>query len=249
VQEQLIKLVQLQKISLRISYLESETDRIPGLIRLAGEKIKGSEEKVLNLRNRLEESQKENRRLAGLLDGVQQSIADYKSKLNNSKEIRTNEQYRAMLKQIDGAENESYQLLEQQLECEDQAKQVKIELKEQEKELARIRTECSQDQAKLEADRERMDAEKQDLLEQLSGVEAGLDAQVLANFRRVAAARGGVGLAELREDACKACHVRLRPQVVCEVKLNNQLMHCDNCKRIMFWPAGMPHGKPREKAC
>jgi predicted nucleic acid-binding Zn-ribbon protein len=32
-----------------------------------------------------------------------------------------------------------------------------------------------------------------------------------------------------------ACHVRLRPQLVCEAKLYTEVMHCDNCKRILLW--------------
>lgn|GEM_PF-2561336 len=245
-EEQLKKLLELQRLSLRVVQMDAEMETIPGRIEEAGVKIKASEEKAAGLKGQKEEAEKEVRRLGGQMEDAQQKISGYKSKLN-SKDIKTNEQYRAMEKQIEQAEESSYQILEQQYEAEELVKRVSSEMKQHETEHRDVVGECEQERAVLEEKRKGMAAERDELAGRIGALEDAIDPATLSVFKRVAAVRHGVGLARVVGETCMACHVRLRPQLVCEVKLLTELHHCDNCKRILFW-AGNQAAAPASEA-
>ena len=40
--------------------------------------------------------------------------------------------------------------------------------------------------------------------------------------------------AEVKNELCSACHVRIRPQVYAELLRNEEIHVCDSCSRILF---------------
>lgn len=239
-EEQLKKLLELQQLSLLTVQMQSEMETIPGRIELTGEKLRTSDEKTAELEGQLEEAGKEARSLGGQLEELQEKISGYKGKLNNSKEITTNAQYRAMERQIEGAEESSYKIFESQYEVEELSKRIASELQRHKADHELVRKQCEEERRALEAKRDKIDAEKGGLANRIEALGNSIDPSIFSIFKRVAAVRGGVGLARVVGETCMACHVRLRPQLVCEVKLLTEIMHCDNCRRILFWSGNQP---------
>lgn len=235
-EEQLKRLAEYQSVQRAALRLDEEIRRTPELIEAAGRRLQQAEEQIASLKQQQQEAQKERRRLAGEMDLLQQRVSDFKSKLNDSKQIRTNEQYRAMLRQIETAEEDSYRHLERQYAGEELERRIAAELKRLEGECRVVRTEVEEERRRLEEERARQEKERSSLLERGALLEGGLDGPLLAVFRRVAAARGGLGLALVRDGICLACRVRLRPQVYVEVRLNSQIWQCENCMRLLYWP-------------
>jgi predicted nucleic acid-binding Zn-ribbon protein len=240
VEEQLKRLMELQRLSLLTVQMASEMENIPGRIELVGEKLRISDQRAAELEGQKEEAGKESRRLGGQMEEFQQKISGYKSKLNNSKEITTNEQYRAMERQIEAADESSYEILESQYEVEELAKRIASELQRHKVDHELVCKQCEEERVTLEAKREKILAEKDGLAQRIEALERSVDPVVLSVFKRVASARGGVGVARVVGETCMSCHVRLRPQLVCEVKLLSEIQNCDNCKRILFWAGNQP---------
>jgi NMD protein affecting ribosome stability and mRNA decay len=46
--------------------------------------------------------------------------------------------------------------------------------------------------------------------------------------------RKGVAVAEVIDEICQACHVKLRPQLYVETLNLAEIHVCENCNRIMF---------------
>jgi predicted nucleic acid-binding Zn-ribbon protein len=42
-------------------------------------------------------------------------------------------------------------------------------------------------------------------------------------------------VAEARNGSCSACFMSLRPQVMSEVRLGEEIITCDNCNRILYY--------------
>jgi uncharacterized protein len=73
-----------------------------------------------------------------------------------------------------------------------------------------------------------------------SDLRAGLDKRLLALFDRIAKVRGGVAVARVamvgnQTAACSACNLRLRPQLLSDLRLSKEMITCESCKRILFW--------------
>jgi len=197
VEEQLKKLMELQRLSLIIVQMEAELETIPGRIEQTGEKLKQSDEKFAELESQKEDAGKEVRRLGGEMEDIQAKISGFKSKLNNSKEIKTNEQYRAMERQIEAAEESSYGVLERQYEAEELSKRIASELQRHKVDHEGVRKQCEEERGALEAKREKIVNEKEGLAGRIEELETSIEPSIMAVFRRVAAARGGVGVARV----------------------------------------------------
>jgi len=223
--------IELQQIDQRIAELTAQIDALPSQIQTLetqlNEFIHAHEER----KQRLAKNQKERRDLEFGIQGIQACISKHKDQLY---EVKTNEQYRAMLKEIEGEEAKirkiEDQILEEMIEAEQLEKHIHDAAARLDGEKARVAGEVMQLQALRQADEE----ERERLEKQRQSDAAGLSAGVLDLYERMRARRGQA-VAEVREDFCTACNVRLRPQLFNEVRGNQALLTCENCSRILYY--------------
>ncbi|MET0752364.1 MAG: C4-type zinc ribbon domain-containing protein [Pyrinomonadaceae bacterium] len=71
-----------------------------------------------------------------------------------------------------------------------------------------------------------------------------LPANLAAVYNRLTQrSRDGIAVAEVKNGACSACFMALRPQMQAEVRKGNAILTCENCTRILYVPA-----KPQSEA-
>ena len=224
--------VELQQIDLRIAELTAQIDTLPSQIQALETQLDEFIHAHEDRKQRLAQNQKERRDLEADIQAIQARISKHKDQLY---EVKTNEQYRAMLKEIEGEEAKirkiEDQLLEEMIEAEQLEKLIREAASRLEAEKARVAGEVKQLQALRQADVE----ERERLEKQREADAAGLSAGVLDLYERVRKARRGQAVAEVREDFCTACNVRLRPQLFNEVRGNQALLTCENCDRILYY--------------
>lgn len=46
--------------------------------------------------------------------------------------------------------------------------------------------------------------------------------------------RDGIAVAEVKNGSCSACFMKLRPQVLVEIKMSDQIITCESCTRILY---------------
>jgi predicted nucleic acid-binding Zn-ribbon protein len=112
----------------------------------------------------------------------------------------------------------------------------------------------------LASQQKAIEAEKKEMTQELSSVEAALvgatearaalvvdlEPRLLALFQQVARVRKGLAIVSTTRDGlCSACHVRLRPQVFQLVRQNDAIIQCDSCNRILYY---VPPPPPVEHA-
>ena len=223
--------IELQQVDLRIAELTSQIESLPGQIEVLeaqlNEFIHAHEER----KRRLVANQKERKDLEGEIQLLREKISKHKDQLY---QVKTNEQYRAMLKEIGGEEEKirkiEDQLLEKMIEAEDLQKHVQAAAARLDGEKAHVASETKRLQSLREADVK----ERTDILARRKELEAAVSESVRNLYERIRQMRRGVALAEVRDDFCAACNVRLRPQVYNEVRTNESLLTCDNCDRILY---------------
>ena len=47
--------------------------------------------------------------------------------------------------------------------------------------------------------------------------------------------RGGIAVAEARNNSCSACFMAQRPQVMTQIRRGDEIITCDNCSRILYY--------------
>ena len=233
-------LIELQKADREISRLKEEIAALPKRVAAIEEKLSGTKAGLEKAKAAVKTDEAARRKYETSIQDLQQKISKYR---DQSLEVKTNEQYKALLHEIQFAEQDirgnEDRILELMVNAETREKQVKaaeIELKaetaeiEKEKAIARDRT----------AEDEKQLAEWNGKREQ---ARAGVNADLLRHYDRVAKFRR-TGLAEVRDQKCMGCQVMLRPQTHNEVRAG-QLVVCESCQRILYYdPAHEPPVAP-----
>ncbi len=222
--------IELQQTDTKIAELTAQIDALPTQIQTLetqlNEFIHAHEER----KQRLAKNQKERRELESEIQVIREKITKHKDQLY---QVKTNEQYRAMLKEIDGEEANirkiEDQILDEMIEAEEIQKHITEAAARLEGEKARVAAETaalgSLRQADLE-ERERTEARRRELA-------AAIGLALLARYERLREWRG-TALAEARDGSCTGCNVRLRPQVYNEVRSNEVVLECETCSRILY---------------
>jgi len=232
VNSELGRLIRFQELNLKIVGLEERTKQIPEEVeRLTGtleESLQALEEK----QQLIEEDQKRQRQLELEVETLRDRLSKFRGQLM---EVKTNKEYQAMLHEIEGTgkeiEAKEDQILEGMMaieEREELARQAKegfqkeeTQILEKRSQLERSATHAESEIVELQKDRRQLERE----------IPEGLNQQ----YQRIASVRNGVALAEVKDQSCQACHVKLRPQYFCEVKTNQKIMTCENCNRFLYY--------------
>ena len=224
-------LLKLQEADKEIRRLQDEVAELP-------KRVAGIELKLAGTKAQLERAQAAIKADEASRRKHDTTIADLRGKISKyrdqSLDVKTNDQYKALLHEIQFAEKEiaatEDKILEIMVNSDARDKEVKAaqaELKaeaaeiEQEKEQARQRT--AEDEKLLTEWRAKRDQ-----------MRAGVDEDLLRHYERVSKFRGS-GIAEVLDHKCVGCQVMLRPQTYNDVRSGLQTVVCDSCQRILYF--------------
>jgi len=224
-------LLRLQEADKEIRRLQDEIAELPKRVAAIEQKLAGTKAQLEKAQAAIKADEAARRKHETTINDLRGKISKYR---DQSLEVKTNDQYKALLHEIQFAEKEigaiEDKILELMLNADARDKEVKAaqaELKaetaeiEQEKEQARQRT----------AEDEKLLAEWRAKRDQLR---AGINEDLLRQYERVSKFRGS-GISEVRDHKCMACQVMLRPQKYNEVRSGQHAVACDSCQRILYF--------------
>lgn len=228
------QLIRLQRLHSEVADLQAKLAAAPGEISGLDAQLEADSQEVQSAREAIEDSGKDRRRLEGEVDSLRSKLAHYKDRLM---EVKTNTEYQAMLHEI------AY--VEQQIVAkEDQILDQMMTAEELERKLAEARRrseEGSREMLARKAELEAFVCASRDQLARLEGELAALESELpqhlVERYHRIAAARGGLAVTAVVDQCCEACHVRLRPQFLAELRTNSEIRLCENCNRILYFAA------------
>lgn len=226
-------LVQLQDLDLALKQLREKVRRVPVELSTLEQDLAECRQLYEGVLKYQEEGDKQRRQLESEVETFRQKLSKYKDQLMS---VKTNKEYQAMLAEIANCEKEisakEDQILERMMladEWNEKQRAAKVELSTREREIQARREE-------LEAFRSRSENELNHLEGQRSLLRESLSPELVELYERIATARQGVAVAPALDQSCQGCHVRLRPQLFQEVKTNLQIIRCESCSRILYYP-------------
>ena len=148
-------------------------------------------------------------------------------------QLKTNKEYAAMQKEIEGLKADKSVLEEEILKLMEDVDRVKGKLTTE-------RLALKENEAALNASLKQIDEELkkiQDSIQQLQVSRAQLtpkiDAPILARYERILDNKGERALVPIKGNACGGCYMELPPQLINEVHLATRLVACESCARIL----------------
>jgi uncharacterized protein len=225
------KLLELQTADKEIRRLREEVAALPKRVTVIEQKLAGTKAHLEKVRVAAKADEANRKKFEANIKDLQGKISKYR---DQSLDVKTNDQYKALLHEIQFAEQEvrlnEDRILEVMVNVDAREKdvkaaeaQLKAETAEIEKEKEEARKVTEEDQKKLVEWNAKRDA-----------LRHGIAEDVLRQYERVAKFRGS-GLAEVRDQKCMGCQVMLRPQTYNEVRNGEKVMVCESCSRVYYF--------------
>jgi uncharacterized protein len=224
-------LLHLQDADKEIRRLQEEIAELPKRVAAIEHKLADTKAQLEKAQAAVKADEATRRKHDTAINDLRAKISKYR---DQSLDVKTNDQYKALLHEIQFAEKEiaatEDKILELMLNADARDKEVKAaqadlkaETAEIEKEKADARQRTAEDEKQLAEWRGKRDQ-----------MRAGVNEDLLRHYERVSKFRGS-GISEVRDHKCMACQVMLRPQTYNDVRTGQQTVVCDSCQRILYF--------------
>jgi predicted nucleic acid-binding Zn-ribbon protein len=226
-------LIALQSVDQRAAELRQQLSSFPARFAELERQLAAARKLLDDSRTALTKSLTDRKTLELDVEQWKQRIRKYK---DQTAEVKSNEAYRALQHEIAQAEIELAHAEDRLLERMVAAEELEQQLRKAERALREAEAVVAAERSKLEAEQVKLERELAALADERERVLQVLPTDLLNLYQRIARKHGGVALAEVREETCSVCRVRIRPQVYQELRRpdNDQIFHCESCTRILY---------------
>ena len=156
---------------------------------------------------------------------------------DQTSQVRTNEAYKVLQHEVQMAEAEiakaEDRLLEQMVAGEEYDRRVKA-AEEALKETAETARGAK---AKIESEKAAAEKDFADLSAERARFVADIPEDLVNQYEHIAKKHGGIALAEVQDEKCTACGMRVRPHVFQEMcrSTSGDLFQCETCTRFLYY--------------
>ena len=223
-------LLELEVVNREIARLSAEVAELP-------KKVATIEAKLAKTKAQVAAAQESVKKEDAARRGFEGDIKDHNLKISKLRDqslsVKTNEQYRAMMHEIEFEEKAIAGCEEKILVSLEATDKHNTELKSAEAQLKAEAAEVEKEKKHAQA----VTAEDEKKLKELSGKREAQRSKVnertLAMYELIATKRIPA-IVEALEQKCMACHVKIRPQTFNELLTTQEIMTCSSCARILY---------------
>ena len=235
-------LIELQRVDHQMAVLRAELESFPKRLREADTKLSGARAEIASAKDALAKITTERKKFEFAGQEWKDRVRKYR---DQSGAVKTNDAYRALQHEISNAEAEIAKAEDRQLEVMMRAEEVERRLR-----LAESR--LKETEESLAAERKTIEAQAGEIRKQLEASTAEREkiiAPVPEDLRdlyaRIARRHGGTALAQVREDQCRGCGLRVLPHIVQELRseTSEEVYRCESCGLILHSLEPVPYAK------
>ena len=224
-------LLHLQDADKEIRRLQEEVAELPKRVAVIEHKLAATKLKLERAQAAVKADEASRRKYETTITDLRGKISKYR---DQSLAVKTNEQYKALLQEIQFAEKEI-------AENEDKILELMVNADARDKEVKAAQSDLKAEAAEIEKQKEqarqRTEEDEKQLVEwraKRDTMRAGVSEDLLRHYERVSKFRGS-GISEVRDHKCMACQVMLRPQTYNDVRTGQQMVVCDSCQRVLYF--------------
>jgi len=229
--EQLGFLVELQALDIDIYKRRKVLEEVPGKLKELDDAFAQKKEVLKEAEEGLKKFQLEQKKKEGELATKEETVKKYKNQLL---QIKTNQEYTSMEKQIASIEADSSLLEEEIIGLLDRVEEAQKNIAGEKKLIDEETKRVSEEKKKIEDEKKACQAGFDELCSKRKEFALKLEKTVLSKYERILHNRDGVAMVPVAGDSCGGCNMNLPPQVINEIGLKASLTFCENCARILY---------------
>ncbi len=223
-------LLALQEVDLRMRGLKTRLTIIPDEISKIEKEFENEKTKVAQAKEAVLAIELEIKKKESEIKEQNELIKKYQTQ---SAMIKKNDEYRAMMNEIEGVKNkisgietEELVLMEKLEAAKNVFKSEEKIYKDREKSVSDEKNELKELEGKLKAEIEKQNAMRGEVSQKVAP-------ELLSVYARLLSKKTGTPLAEVHQGICGNCNLKLTPQTIISVKKELQV-YCDNCGHLVY---------------
>jgi uncharacterized protein len=225
------QLLLLQDRDQKIKIFQAELETVP----LEGERIdhllatKQSAFEQLRHRGRELEIRRKNLELDA--QSRRDSITKYKTQ---QFQTRKNEEFQAISQEISRFEKEIEVIEDNEIEIMELSERNLSEMVQSEQELKAANRLSEQQRANLKTKQSILGEKLRETQAEREQLTQGLDPDLLFQYTRLFATKGGNAVVPVEHEFCMGCHMKNTSALVHRAKIGRDIVHCEQCGRILY---------------
>ncbi len=229
---ELMKLIDVQEMDKEIREVTQALEKLPEELKAEEAALKALQAEHEAHSQELEDLKKQRRDIEAEMAEMEESIKTSRQRLM---EIKSNIEYKAMLKEIAFKEDQRDQRETRTLELLEQMEAQNRLLAEQVERMAELETAIDQQRQVVAVQEGKLQQELDGLAEQRKKLRKGVPAQLLKRYEFIRQRRNGTAIAQVVEGVCTGCHMNILPQQFIDLQKGVEILQCPHCQRILYW--------------
>ncbi len=238
--EQIRLLVELQKLDTSIITHSRTIKDIPSRISTMETPLKEAEAALAKIRKRCEALEKKKRDSESAVDENNERVAKLTER---TRDIKDNKAYQAHLKEIESLGRGTAKLEDGVLVAMEAIEQEALKEAEAEDVLAVEQGKVEELKGKLDAEVEVATAGLEEMKGKRAGFVSGIDEEYYRTYMDLLGTNRGVAVTKIENEICTGCNMNIMPQLCVEIKKNTNVVHCPQCRRILYHESDIPEGE------
>ncbi len=232
--DELKRLLDLQEIDLVIERLQKELEQIPLEIEGSRAKIKEAQAAFEGEKQKLTHNQVERKAKELEVSAQDEKVAKHEKELNS---LKSNEAYKAMLGEIEAAKRKKVELEDEILNVMEQFDAITKELKAAEIESKKVQQELDAVIKGLEGKAAQLKGELDAEQKKREAFIPQVNKDLLIKYDFIRTKKKSSAVAQIKGDSCGGCNTGLTQSAINEVRKGKDLVICESCSRILYYPA------------
>jgi predicted nucleic acid-binding Zn-ribbon protein len=227
------ELLRVQTLDLKLAELTEELARFPRKLAEAEAPLLAGRAALEKAREAQTTSLKDRKKLELDVESWKEKVRKYK---DQTAQVKTNEAYRALLHEIEGAEAEIRKAEDKVLDHMEASEEHDRQVKAAEKALAEAERTAKAAREQLAAARSATEGEQARLRAERETAASAVPKSLYERYRLYAPRHHGVAIATVDGETCSGCRVHLRPYLVQRLRRQDseELVECESCGRMLY---------------
>jgi len=238
-------IIELQRLDTELHNAALVLEGIPRLVQDVDKRIQATTKLVADAKDKMSQNQKKRRDLENEVKDLKVQVGKYKRQLN---EVKTNKEYTSLLHEIEESQHKVDTLEEtiiaEMLAADDVEEEIKAALHRQGQEEEVLKKE----KIVLDEKMKETGARHAALAKEREALLPRIPREQMKLYDAIFQKKGGTALSPVTGDFCAMCHMRVRPQMLNEIRDKTKVIICENCGRILYWTAKPEPVKPGPEA-
>ena len=226
----IINLLALQTADLRTKKMHSRLREIPKEKQEITNSLSSEKDKVESAKEKLLEIEKEIRKIESKVDGVREKIKSFQSK---SVMVKKNEEYKALLSEIETCKVTIGGFENKQIELLDKLEENKKTLNKAQNAYEHMSTEADENIEELDELAESLKTEIDKMLSARKMLIKKVEPSTFSMYSRLIK-KSGEPLSRIHNNTCGNCHLKLTPQTLNDAK-KGMISTCDSCGHLIYF--------------